>query len=85
VLQERFCGKSEPLANLFDIDYFNPRVSRMNWICPRTSLFGARRKQARENMKPHIADAECARAEVVALPIMDSQRDDVYKSQSTAY
>jgi type I restriction enzyme M protein len=37
--------------------------SRYSW----TIDFDARRKQARENMKPHIAEAECARAEVVAL------------------
>ena len=37
--------------------------SRYSW----TIDFAARRKQARENMKPHIAEAECARAEVVAL------------------
>ncbi len=41
VLQKRFCGKSEQLAKLAEIDYFNPGVSRMNWICPRTSSFGS--------------------------------------------
>src|SRR5258708_36660322 len=33
----------------------------------RTGAFAARRKQAREDMKPHLADAEAAKAEVVSL------------------
>jgi type I restriction enzyme M protein len=37
--------------------------SRYSW----TIDFAARRKQARENMKPHIAEAECAKAKVVSL------------------
>jgi len=37
--------------------------SRYSW----TVDFAGRRKQARENMKPHIAEAERARAEVVVL------------------
>jgi hypothetical protein len=32
VLQKRFCGKSESLAKRSGIHYFNPKVSRMNWI-----------------------------------------------------
>ena len=37
--------------------------SRYSW----TVDFAARRKQARENMKPHLADVEAAKAEVVSL------------------
>jgi type I restriction enzyme M protein len=37
--------------------------SRYSW----TVDFAARRKKAREDMKPHVADAECARAEAVSL------------------
>ena len=37
--------------------------SRYSW----TVDFAARRKQAREDMKPHLADAERAKAEVVSL------------------
>lgn len=37
--------------------------SRYSW----TVDFAARRKQAREDMKPHIADSERAKAEVVSL------------------
>jgi type I restriction enzyme M protein len=37
--------------------------SRYSW----TVDFAARRKQAREDMRPHVADAEAAKAEVVSL------------------
>ena len=37
--------------------------SRYSW----TVDFSARRRQAREDMKPHVADAEAAKAEVVSL------------------
>jgi type I restriction enzyme M protein len=37
--------------------------SRYSW----TVDFAARRKQAREDMKPHVADAEAAKADVVSL------------------
>jgi hypothetical protein len=40
VLQKRFCGKSEPLAKLSAVHYFNAKVSRMNWICPPHKVFG---------------------------------------------
>ena len=60
---ENSTGEFPSYARLLSARGTPAAESRYSW----TVDFAARRKQAREDMKPHIADAEAVKAEVVSL------------------
>ena len=60
---ENNSGEFPSYARLLSLRGTPAAESRYSW----TVDFAARRKQAREDMKPHVADVEAAKAEVVSL------------------
>jgi type I restriction enzyme M protein len=60
---ENSTGEFPSYARLLSARGTPAAESRYSW----TVDFDARRKQARDDMKPHVADAEAAKAEVVSL------------------
>jgi type I restriction enzyme M protein len=60
---ESSTGEFPSYARLLSVRGTSAAESRYSW----TVDFAARRKQAREDMKPYLADAEAAKAEVVSL------------------
>jgi type I restriction enzyme M protein len=60
---ENSTGEFPSYARLLSVRGTPAAESRYSW----TVDFAARRNQAREDMKPHLADAEAAKAEVVSL------------------
>jgi type I restriction enzyme M protein len=60
---ENSTGEFPSYARLLSARGTPAAESRYSW----TVDFAARRKQAREDMKPHLADADAAKAEVVSL------------------